>query len=654
MIYHVSIDGNDRACGSSEFPFRTINRAAQIAQAGDTVQVHDGVYREWVDPQNGGLNDACRIVYEAAPNEHPIIKGSEVVTDWEHVKSSVWKKELSNSIFGEWNPYSETINGDWLVLPDTYQVHLGDVYINGVSMYEANSMDDLYTAAPRESMFLHPQNAAIFEEKILHPEQTVYRWFAKVEETTTTIWGNFQEFDPNRELIEINVRKCCFYPSKIGINYITVRGFEIAHAACPFTPPTADQPGMLGVHWSRGWIIENNCLHDAKCSAISIGKEESTGHNLYSRYDRKPGYQYQMEAMFLALQAGWSKEKIGSHIIRNNVIHDCGQNGIVGHLGGIFSRIEHNHIYNISTKQEYWGHEIGGIKLHAPIDTVIENNLVHNCSFGIWLDWEAQGSRITRNIMFDNNYDLKVEVTHGPCTVDHNVFLSPSAIDNTAQGTAFVHNLFGGVLRLKTVLDRATPYHFPHSTQVAGYSVTFGGDDRLMNNLFLGEVDFSRQNSGYYWLEFIGGGTDIYDRHSPYEEYRALIKAEGNTDNAKYFKIPQAVWIDGNVYAGHAKPHRSETNPICVEKLSARLTEENGTWSLTLTVPSKVSNAVCQPVTTARLTAPRITEALFENSDGSPIDFGTDFSYRQRGETVIPGPFAKLLEGKQTVVVWRE
>ena len=59
------------------------------------------------------------------------------------------------------------------------------------------------------------------------------------------------------------------------MNYITVRGFEMAQAASPWTPPTADQPGLLGAHWSKGWIIENNILHDAKCSGISLGKEAS-------------------------------------------------------------------------------------------------------------------------------------------------------------------------------------------------------------------------------------------------------------------------------------------------------------------------------------------------------------------------------------------
>ena len=36
---------------------------------------------------------------------------------------------------------------------------------------------------------------------------------------------------PNKELVEINVRPTVFFPKKTGINYITVRGFKMAHAA---------------------------------------------------------------------------------------------------------------------------------------------------------------------------------------------------------------------------------------------------------------------------------------------------------------------------------------------------------------------------------------------------------------------------------------
>jgi len=649
MIYHVSICGDDRNAGTASAPFRTLNHAASVAVAGDTVLVHEGTYREWVKPQNSGTEDA-RITYEAAEGEHVVIKGSELVTDWERVEGTVWKKTLPNEMFGDWNPYAETVWGDWMKYPDPeeYFVHLGDVYLNGVSMYEARSLDEVKKAEKRLSGFYLYRTYK--PEYILRPEETVYQWYAEVDEDSTTLWCNFQEYDPNAETVEINVRKCCFYPTKNYLNYITVRGFEIAHAACPFTPPTADQIGMVGPNWAKGWIIENNDLHDAKCSAVSIGKEASTGHNLYTLYDKKPGYQYQMEAVFLALKKGWSKETIGSHIIRNNKIHDCGQNGIVGHLGCAFSRIEHNHIYNISKKQEFWGHEIGGIKLHAALDVIIENNHIHDCSLGTWLDWQVQGTRITKNLYHSNDRDLMIEVTHGPCLIDHNVFMSEYALDNVAQGTAYVHNLVCGYVRAIKCLDRATPYHFPHSTQVAGCAVVYGGDDRVMNNLVLGTtecpIDPKQRTVRYF--------GSLWDEYSLPEEYPVLLKAEGNTDHAKYFKVPQPVWIEGNAYSGYATPFRAEKDPILADGMCAEISGKQGEWILTVTVPDAVASAACTPVTTERLGAPRITEEGYENPDGTPVDLTLDLLGKRREGNVIPGPFATLRTGKQSFVIWKE
>ena len=75
-------------------------------------------------------------------------------------------------------------------------------------------------------------------------------------------------------------------------------------------------------------------------------------------------------------------------------------------MGCAFSRIEHNHIYNIAVKHEFFGWEIGGIKLHAAIDVVIARNNIHHCTLGTWLDWEAQGTRVTRNLYHHNDRDI--------------------------------------------------------------------------------------------------------------------------------------------------------------------------------------------------------------------------------------------------------
>lgn len=644
MIYHVSTNGNDAWSGSESAPLGTINRAASLAQPGDTVLVHDGVYREWVDPQNGGTDENNRILYEAAPGEHPVIKGSEIVSDWELVEGTVWKKALPNAMFGDWNPYALKVEGDWMIRPEEYDVHLGDVYINGVSMYEASSKEDLYSAAVRTTGCQERRA----DEPIVHPEGTVYRWMAEVDAECTTLYCNFQDKDPNEALIEINVRKCCFFPRKTGINYITVRGFEMAHAATPWAPPTADQPGMVGPHWSLGWIIEENILHDSKCNGVSLGKEISTGHNDHFHTLRKSGHIYQMEAVFKGLfAAGWSKEKVGSHIVRNNIIYDCGQTGIVGHMGCVFSTIEKNHIYNIATKHEFWGHEIAGIKLHAAVDTVLRHNHIHHCgNHGTWLDWQAQGTRVTQNLYHDNARDLYIEVSHGPCTVDNNLFLSDVSLMDRAQGNAFVHNLFAGVLSTKEVLQRTTPYHFPHSTAVAGVSFVYGGDDRFLDNLFLGKVEpFFVKHS-----RFLSG----YDRNNTAEEYQRILEEMGHRAGiTKYFEVSQPFWAEGNAYAGSAQPWKHENDAVVVERMDASIRQEGDEWILSLSLPPEVVNKLVAPVTTERLGEPRIVEERFENPDGTPIDFSIDFFGNKRDE-IHMGPFATPKAGAQEIVVWKE
>ena len=639
--FHVAVTGCDFAEGTKEHPFRTISKAAKVAETGDRVLVHEGEYREWVKPEHSGYSNLSRIVYEAAEGEKVVIKGSERIQSWEPVEGTVWKAVLPNSFFGEYNPYREVLGGDWLVSPSDVPRHLGDGYLNGVSFYEADSLDEVKHPVERTGVVAVPWTQKL--EKILHPEQTVYQWYGEVDTENTTIYANFQGADPNKELTEINVRKCCFYPVKTGMNYITVRGFEMAQAACPWAPPTADQPGMLGVNWSKGWIIENNILHDAKCSAISIGKEASTGHNLCSRRHQKPGYQYQMEAVFRALQIGWSKEKIGSHIIRNNVIHDCGQNGIVGHMGGVFSEIYNNHIYNIAVKHEFFGYEIAGIKLHAAIDVKIHHNRIHNCTLGTWLDWQAQGVRVSSNLYYGNDRDLMVEVSHGPYLVDNNIFASDYSFDNVSQGGAYVNNLCCGKMRLLKVPDRSTPYHFPHTTQVAGTAVVYGGDDRLYNNLFVGGEGIENC------------GTAGYNPNTAsYEEYIDRVLSQGVGDLENFLKVEQPVYISANAYLNGAEGFDRERD-ACTDKAfnpAVKIVEDGSEVYLEMNVKQEMLEVPAKIVSTGTLGTVRIVDAIFDDPNGNPIVLDTDYTGARRAEKPTVGPFEGLKPGFNRVKVW--
>ena len=67
---YVAKTGSDFAKGSEDEPLLTINKAASLALPGDTVIVHEGVYRE-------EINDTC--VFRAEDRRHFRVRNIYVV-----------------------------------------------------------------------------------------------------------------------------------------------------------------------------------------------------------------------------------------------------------------------------------------------------------------------------------------------------------------------------------------------------------------------------------------------------------------------------------------------------------------------------------------------------------------------------------------------
>ena len=614
--FHVSVRGDDTNDGSREKPLKTISAAARVAQPGDVVTVHEGTYRERVTPPRGGESDAKRIVYQAAPGEKAVIKGSEVIRDWKRFQGGVWKVAIPNSFFGGYNPYKDRIWGDWFTDKGRPH-HTGEVYLNGKSLWETHLMERVLT----------PQRVADARD----PEGSTYTWFTESDEQFTYLYANFHDKDPNRELVEINVRDSCFYPDQPGRNYITVRGFRMSQAATQWAAPTAEQIGLIGTHWSKGWIIENNVISDSKCSGISLGKDRATGHNVWVRNPAVDGATHYNEVIERALKAGWSRETIGSHIVRNNVVFDCEQAGIVGSLGAVFSRITGNHVYNIWTKRQFTGAEMGAIKLHAAIDVVLEGNRLHGASFGLWMDWMAQGTRISGNLLSDNSLaDIFVEVDHGPFVVDNNILLSPVAISDMSEGGAYVHNLVAGKVMSRPEPSRSTPYMKAHSTQLGGLSDTKGADDRYFNNLFVGQGG-AEQTRPADTRRVTGFGLWVYDTRT------------------------RPLFTGGNVYLNGAEPSAKESGGLRLAGVDPglRLEERQDGVYLHMKLDAAVGRAATQLVTSERLGKAAVAGLPYENADGTPLVVDRDYAGKQRSAGApFPGPFENAGSGELSIKVW--
>ena len=605
--YHVSPTGKDSNSGSVSSPLVSISEAAKRAHAGDTITVHAGVYREWVKPARGGESDSKRIIYRAAPGEKAEIKGSEIIRGWKKVKEGIWEAVISDSFFGDYNPFRDSVHGDWFH-PLGRVHHTGDVFLNGRSLYEVETTEKVYQP--------------VIDPEISDSAGQKFTWHCENKDDYTIIRANFHHFNPNEELVEASARKTCFYPEKEGINYITVSGFYFSQAATQWAAPTAEQVGMIATHWNKGWIIENNVIYDSKCSGITLGKERGTGHNVWSNDAaniNRDGNIHYIEVIFRVLRNNWNRTHIGSHIVRNNSIYNCEQAGICGSMGAIFSTIENNHIYNINRKGQFKGWEISGIKFHAPVDVIIRNNRIHDCERGIWLDWMTQGTRVSSNLLYRNRaQDLFIEVNHGPYIIDNNILLSPVALSNWSQGGAYIHNLFAGQIHTQPVLDRFTPYFLPHSVDMAGLTYIFGGDDHFYNNIFAWSND------------------------------KDLIACYDSTRYASY--------ADGNVYLNGVRPPETDDGRVEAEGIKTDFElQESGDEVYLVSGLDRLP--ACQDrkvIVSGKLGKTKISKSAFENQDGSSIVFDKDyFGNAREGMKINAGPFATSAKNlDKSLKVW--
>jgi hypothetical protein len=475
---HVAKTGSDSGSGDQSSPYLTINKAASVAEPGDTVTVHAGTYREWVKPVRGGTGENKRITYRPAPGEEVIIKGSERITSWTREADGVWKVGLPSSFFGEYNPYALKVSGGWLNYGQWH--HRGDVYLNGEAFYEKETAQEVNEA-----------------------EQS---WHCQAGEGVTTIRANFGEANPNKELAEINVRESLFMPEITGLQYITVDGFHFMHAAANWAPPGLDlQTGAVGPRMGKHWIIENCTITNARCVGIILG--------------HAPGVNYR------------DIDAYGDHIVRNNVIRRCGQAGIAGQKGVTRSLISGNLIEDTNYRREFGGWETAAIKFHNSVDTVISGNLIRGVyhqeqgAFGIWMDYANQGIRITGNVIYNTEAaTVFLEMNHGPILVDNNILVG-QPIRSNSEATVFAHNLFVDCgYDYSPDTGRRSEYYTPHATKGVGRKTGTAQDDKWFNNIFVRRgLDRVKTAPGYVsdYNVFLEGAkkTSFGDENSVVDPY---------------------------------------------------------------------------------------------------------------------------------------
>ena len=279
--------------------------------------------------------------------------------------------------------------------------------------------------------------------------------------------------------------------------------------------------------------------------------------------------------------------------------------------------------------------EMAGIKIHGAIDMLISHNHIYQCWRGIWLDWMAQGARVTGNLLHDNEtaHDMFLEVDHGPLLVDNNLFLSANSLRDISQGVAYVHNLFSGRINAQPN-ERRTPYFKAHSTEIKGLHKIVLGDDRFYNNIFVsfdGPVPWPERNGSPQEGEFFG--------------------------LAQYNNAGMPMYVIGNIFLQEAQPCKQAQNPVVEPNFDPglKIRNEKDGWWLEINVDTAWASKQNRSIVTSKILGKaRVPDLPFELRDGSPIILDKDFFRDERNKkNPMAGPFSHLNPGKNKLLVFK-
>ena len=383
-------DDND---GSEKAPFKTIGRAAALAEPGTRVRIHAGLYRECVKPAKGGTDPEHMISYEAFGDGDVVVSASEEVTEFipsegwmlfrgwgarPEGEASVWEYDLDPDLFRGYNPFC-AVN----ILHDRLFIE-----------YDKTDM----------TTYLNRRGCVFCDGKPLK-QVPLYNGLGQ-EDNTYWVEANGQKVhfrlendeDPKDHRIEVTVREQCFAPDREFLNYIRVKGLVCEHAA---TGAPVPQRGAISAHRGHHWIIEDCTVYWSNGVAIDVGNE--CWHHTHRE-----------------------GEVIGYSVIRNCTIQDAGVCGIAGMFAERML-IEGNVIEGTGWQKMELSWEAGAIKLHNSVNALIRNNIFRNTfrADHIWLDCGNENNRITGNLFtggIEQREAIFIECTReGINLIDNNV-----------------------------------------------------------------------------------------------------------------------------------------------------------------------------------------------------------------------------------------
>jgi len=350
ITYFVSVAGDDRNDGRARpTAFATLQKAADLVKAGETVLVTSGVYRQSVHIKAEGRADAW-IKFVAEPGAE--IRGSEVRKDWKPVPDRP----------GVYASVCPRLHGNYQK-PDTdLKQRTEQVFVNGQLLRQ---VPDPAMLKPRNTFWVDDAAKLILVclEGQRDPNQ-------ELTEVTTLTYAFAIAGPPNMNTIP-NARTAAANKAA----YIHIDGFTIRHIG-NFTRMAAIQARGAWHHL----IVENCDIQWVNYCAVSL--------NGVHNFDRE--------------KKEWFEFRAHDVIIRNNILSNCGAQGAGG--GDIDDKlVEANILDNNNYKGISPWAEGGAVKtgFGGKRNVVRWNVARNNDNHGLWYDYADTDGVFENNFVFN-------------------------------------------------------------------------------------------------------------------------------------------------------------------------------------------------------------------------------------------------------------
>lgn len=514
-------NASDEGDGSEERPFLTIQKAAEIASAGDMVLIHKGIYRETIRPYGSGESEYNMLCFKGAENEKVVVTGAEILkgpflisegwkkthplvrnNEFTDPKANVYMVKFPRGTFIDTNPFA-MVNGG------VYNWFAADLGPTVAKMFHAKEPQQKKTVVMKRGMLFCDGKRLTQVASYYELGENPGTFF--VEDDGLNIHIRLPEDDsPDGHLIEFTAREQCFCPEEKYSSFIKIENITFSKAGNGFPPP---QRGAVSVNCGHHFIINNCIIEDVNGIGIDVGFQ------CPARYSDTPR---------------------GYITVTNCTVSGCGIAGLSGVPGSseVFYLnmqqptiiVMNNQFYDNCWQDFEEIMESAAIKLHHMRNSLIIDNYINKTTYGcgIWIDASNENVAIRGNTILhtNNNYgSIFVEASHEDIELSFNIIVD-SRYHSVVGGNGIYSHNCDNILNDKNIILGCESYGILH---------LYGDTHR---------INMGRGNTGY--------GVNFYGNVISGCKYAVMQPTDrGNADNNIYGYF----FEDGYLKVGNPELH---------------------------------------------------------------------------------------------------